>query len=53
MEVEIISLVQNIGFPIAITVWFMIRTEKVIDRNTAAFERMSTGCPAMIDKKKE
>lgn len=34
MEADIISLIQNFGFPIAMVIWFMIRTEKVIGNNT-------------------
>jgi len=27
-------LIGSVGFPIAITLWFMLRTEKVINKNT-------------------
>jgi hypothetical protein len=30
----ITPLIQNVGFPAAVTLWFMYRTEKVINRNT-------------------
>lgn len=33
---EITQLISTVGFPIAVTVWFMIRTEKVISSNTEA-----------------
>jgi hypothetical protein len=36
MEMELISIVQSVGFPIAISVWFMLRTEKCINNNTKA-----------------
>lgn len=32
--VEITTLISQVGFPIAITLWFMLRTEKVIQNNT-------------------
>lgn len=52
MDLDIISLIKEVGFPVAVTFWFMFRTEKVIDRNTQAFENIGSGCPA-INKKKE
>lgn len=41
METEIISLISNVGFPIAIATYFIFRTEKVIDSNTQALTRVS------------
>lgn len=38
---EAIAIVQSVGFPIFVTIWFMVRTEKVIDRNTQAFIQFS------------
>jgi len=35
LDQEIVSLIGSLGFPIALSVWFMIRTEKVIVNNTA------------------
>jgi len=37
IEDESVQLLANYGFPIVITMWFMFRTEKVINRNTEAF----------------
>jgi len=34
IEDTITQLVGQVGFPIAVTLWFMIRTEKVIGNNT-------------------
>jgi len=35
MDIDSIStLISTVGFPIAITLWFMLRTEKVISNNT-------------------
>ena len=31
-----IEYIQQLGFPIAMCVWFMVRTEKVINNNTKA-----------------
>jgi len=38
---DFVVLVQSVGFPIAITLWFMLRTEKVIQRNTDAFIKLT------------
>lgn len=34
------TLISNVGFPIAVSLWFMFRTEKVINANTDATRRM-------------
>lgn len=36
MESEIYSLISSLGFPIFVSLWFMLRTEKVIAGNTQA-----------------
>lgn len=41
MEFDIVSLIKDVGFPIAITAWFMLRTEKVINNSTLAMTRMT------------
>jgi len=33
---QIISLISTFGFPIAMCLWFMFRTEKIIKLNTLA-----------------
>jgi hypothetical protein len=33
----LIAVVQSVGFPIAVSLFFMFRVEKVIARNTDAF----------------
>lgn len=38
---EIISLISSVGFPIVMCLWFMFRTEKVMNRNTEATEKLS------------
>ncbi len=41
LEETIITLISNVGFPIAITLWFMFRTEKVIKDNTDTMLKVS------------
>jgi len=33
---EAVQMIQTVGFPIFISIWFMFRTEKVIKNNTKA-----------------
>jgi hypothetical protein len=41
MEIETIqTLISTVGFPIAVTMWFMLRTETVIKANTEALSRI-------------
>ena len=40
IESEALQIIGSYGFPIFITCWFMFRTEKVIGRNTEAFEKL-------------
>jgi len=40
IESELIAVISNVGFPIAVTLWFMFRTENVINANTDATRRM-------------
>jgi len=37
---EVVPLISNLGFPIAVSLWFMFRTEKVMNANTDATRRM-------------
>jgi len=41
METEFITLISQVGFPIAITCWFMFRTEKIISENTKATQDLT------------
>ena len=34
IDSEVCSIVTQLGFPIVVCLWFMIRTEKVIGNNT-------------------
>jgi len=36
---EIAQLTQTLGFPIVVCLWFMFRTEKVINNNTKALNQ--------------
>lgn len=36
---DINTLISTVGFPIALCIWFMLRTEKVINNNTKALNR--------------
>lgn len=36
VETEIATLISTIGFPAAMCIWFMFRTEKIISNNTMA-----------------
>ena len=41
MELDAITqLISNLGFPIAVCLWFMLRTEKVIKSNTDALHAL-------------
>ena len=35
-ELLTVELITTLGFPIFVSLWFMLRTEKVIERNTKA-----------------
>jgi len=52
MELDIVQLISTVGFPIAITIWFMVRTERVIERNTEAVERMNDAMQVIILREK-
>ena len=41
IEQDILSTIQNVGFPIFVTMWFMFRTEKIIKKNTDVIESLS------------
>lgn len=34
IEEEFVQLISTVGFPIVMCIWFMMRTEKVINNNT-------------------
>ena len=39
---EIADLISSLGFPIAMCLWFMFRTEKIIVANTNALNKLIT-----------
>jgi len=40
MEFDYIQIMGNFGFPIFMVLWFMIRTEKVINKNTEVMQEL-------------
>ena len=48
---EYISLISNVGFPIAITFYFLFRLEKIITKNTEAINNMLEVLKSCIQKK--
>jgi hypothetical protein len=49
LEEQIPQLIGSLGFPIVVTLWFMLRTEKVISANTAVMEQIKL---VMVECKK-
>ena len=41
IESTIIQIIQMVGFPIVVALWFMFRTEKVIMANTIAIRDLT------------
>jgi hypothetical protein len=37
---EYITVIQAVGFPIFVSLWFMLRTEKVIKANTEVMSKI-------------
>lgn len=42
MDAEAINFISSVGYPIFISLWFMFRMEKVINKNTEAINNMSS-----------
>jgi len=40
LESDFLTIISQVGFPIFITLWFMFRTEKIIQANTDATNKM-------------
>ena len=40
MELDIVSLIQNLGFPIFVCLYFMLRFEKILKANTEALHAL-------------
>jgi hypothetical protein len=41
MSFDLISSIANVGFPIAICVYFIVRFEKLLGRNTEALNHLA------------
>ena len=41
MELDYANLIANVGFPIVISLYFMFRMEKTLDKNTQAMEKLT------------
>lgn len=37
---EMIEVISGVGFPIAMVLWFMLRTEKIINNNTEVMKEV-------------
>jgi len=51
IESEFVQIVSTVGFPIAVSLWFMLRTEKVINNNTAMLEQVKVVIGGCTQKK--
>lgn len=40
MEIDLFSIISSLGFPIAMCLWFMLRTEKLVEANTSAINNL-------------
>ena len=49
MVEEFYNVIGTFGFPIFVCLWFMFRTEKIINRNTAALQEISKCMSKIID----
>jgi len=37
---DFIEIISNVGFPIAVATYFMLRFEKILEKNTSAIESL-------------
>ena len=49
---EYIALIAQYGFPIVMCLWFMMRTEKIITKNTEAIDKLSDVVIRLCARKK-
>lgn len=47
---EMVKLVNNVGFPIAITVFLLLRMEKKVDDLSTSISKLSTSVEKLIEK---
>ncbi len=45
-----VDLIQSVGFPIFVSLWFMFRMEKVINTNTEAMDKLRNSIDLKIVK---
>jgi hypothetical protein len=48
---ELIALISQVGFPIAIAIYLLLTRDKVISSNTEAIERLSEVVERLCQKK--
>lgn len=47
---DMVSLVSNVGFPIAITIFLLIRMEKKVDGLSTSISKLSNSVEKLIEK---
>ena len=52
METDLITLIAQFGFPIVMCLWFMLRTEKIIAKNTEALDRLGDLVEKLCERRK-
>ena len=51
MESDILTIIGQFGFPIAVTVYLLVTRDKTIDKNTQAINDLRTAIEIMCEKK--
>ena len=49
---EYLPLIAQYGFPIVMCLWFMLRTEKIIAKNTEALDRLGDLVEKLCERRK-
>lgn len=47
---NVIRILQTVGFPVAVAVWFMFRTDKRIEDNSKAQNDLTQAVNKMLDR---
>jgi len=47
-----VTLIAQLGFPIAMCLWFMLRTEKIISKNTEVIRELKDIIELMYERRK-
>jgi len=50
LNADIVTLIGNLGFPIAVTVWLLYERKKVIDANTEALNQLKIVIVKLVEK---